>query len=210
MTHIVLLGDSILDNRAYVAGGRAVTDHLRAQLPAAWRATLLAVDGSTVASVARQLTKVPPDATHLVLSVGGNDALMASGVLVEPAASVGAALARLAAIQATFETAYATMLDQVLAQQLPTTVCTIYYPHMAEPNTQLVIKTGLLPFNDTILRLAARAHLPVLDLRAVCTTSTDYANEIEPSDSGGAKIAKYLLSIVQTHSFKHGHTMLYP
>jgi hypothetical protein len=45
---IALLGDSIFDNATYTAGAPDVVSHLRALLPAGWRATLLAVDGSDV------------------------------------------------------------------------------------------------------------------------------------------------------------------
>src|SRR5687768_10561014 len=54
MYHIVLVGDSILDNNAYVASGQAVIDHLREMLPAGWKATLLAVDGSTISDIHSQ------------------------------------------------------------------------------------------------------------------------------------------------------------
>jgi hypothetical protein len=40
-------------------------------------------------------------------------------------------------------------------------------------------------------------RLPVLELRRVCTSVIDYANPIEPSDIGGAKIAKRILEYVQ-------------
>ena len=43
--HLVLLGDSVFDNQAYVARGRAVVDHLGRALPRGERVTLLAVDG---------------------------------------------------------------------------------------------------------------------------------------------------------------------
>ena len=73
--HLVLLGDSIFDNAAYVPGGRpAVIDQVRSRLPEGWSATLLARDGSVIDDVHRQL-ELPADATHLVLSVGGNDVL---------------------------------------------------------------------------------------------------------------------------------------
>jgi hypothetical protein len=49
MNHIVLLGDSILDNAAYTGGKPAVIDHLQAQLHAEWKASLLAIDGSHTA-----------------------------------------------------------------------------------------------------------------------------------------------------------------
>src|SRR6188472_4484107 len=86
--HIVLLGDSIFDNARYVPGGPSVIEHLRRILPGGWRATLLARDGSVTADVARQLAAVPEDATHLVISAGGNDALeQGSVILHDPARS---------------------------------------------------------------------------------------------------------------------------
>ena len=44
--HVVLIGDSIFDNGAYVAGGPDVVTQLRERLPQGWRATLGAVDGA--------------------------------------------------------------------------------------------------------------------------------------------------------------------
>src|SRR6185436_5966678 len=75
MIHIVLLGDSIFDNAAYVAGGPDVVRQLREILPSGWRATVNALDGAVISDVPQQLKELPRDATHLVLSIGGNDAL---------------------------------------------------------------------------------------------------------------------------------------
>ena len=83
--HVVLLGDSIFDNATYVAGAPDVLRQVRQRLPSGSRATLAAVDGSTIGDVQRQLRRVPEDATHLVLSVGGNDALGSSDFLEAPA-----------------------------------------------------------------------------------------------------------------------------
>lgn len=44
--HVVLLGDSILDNGAYVGRDPAVIDQVRGELPPGGHATLLAADGS--------------------------------------------------------------------------------------------------------------------------------------------------------------------
>jgi hypothetical protein len=71
----VLFGDSIFDNGAYTRGAPDVITHLRAVLPQAWRATLCAVDGSKTSGLATQLRHLPTDATHLIVAVGGNDAL---------------------------------------------------------------------------------------------------------------------------------------
>ncbi len=73
MNHIVLLGDSIFDN-AYVAGGPDVVRQERDILPG-WHATLQARDGALIAELAKQLQRVPADPSHLVVSVGGNEAL---------------------------------------------------------------------------------------------------------------------------------------
>ncbi len=54
MNHLVLLGDSIFDNAAYVRGGLDVLAHLRQQILFEWKATLRAVDGSVVENVRRQ------------------------------------------------------------------------------------------------------------------------------------------------------------
>ena len=98
MKHIVLLGGSVFDNAAYVAGGPDVIEQVRERLPAGWRATLRAVDGSVIGSVERQLHLLPPDASHLVISVGGNDVLRHAGVLDETTRSMADALDRLAGI----------------------------------------------------------------------------------------------------------------
>jgi hypothetical protein len=47
-------------------------------------ATLLAVDGSTTDHVASQLGCLPQQATHLVFSVAGDNALMHLGILDAP------------------------------------------------------------------------------------------------------------------------------
>jgi hypothetical protein len=186
--HLVLLGDSIFDNASYVAGGPDVIRHLKGAVPEGWQATLRAVDGAITRGVADQLARVPRDATHLVVSVGGNDALGASHVLGQPARSVGEAVAMLAAAQARFAQDYAAMLDKVLARGLPTALCTIYDTRIAEPDHR-VIKTALGLFNDVITRACFTHNLPLIDLRLICDEDADYANPIEPSVQGGAKIA---------------------
>ena len=40
------------------------------------------------------------------------------------------------------------------------------------------------------MRCAIRSGLSVIDLRLVCSDPADYANPIEPSVKGGAKIAE--------------------
>lgn len=195
--HVVLLGDSVLDNAAYVRGGPDVVAQLRAALPsgAGWRATLAAVDGAVAPDVPRQLARVPADATHLVVSAGGNDALRAEPVLAEAARSVAEALARLDAVRLRFRDAYRAMLDAVLARGIPVAVCTIYDPRFPDPARQRLALAGLALFNDTIVREAFARGLALIDLRLVTDEEADFANPIEPSVRGGAKIAAAIAAL---------------
>ncbi|MCB4821440.1 SGNH/GDSL hydrolase family protein [Roseicella aerolata] len=187
--HVVLLGDSILDNKAYVGGGPDVVTQLRSRLPAGWQASLAAVNGAVTVDVARQLAGAPREATHLVVSIGGNDAARQEPVLGEPARSVGEGLARLAGVQDRFRQDYRAMLATVLAQRLPTALCTIYDPRFPDAQRRRLAIAGLTLFNDVIAREAFARGLPLIDLRLVCSEEADFANPIEPSARGGAKIA---------------------
>ena len=126
MSHVVLLGDSIFDNAAYVGGAPDVVRQVRRRLPQGSKATLAAVDGGKIGDVHRQLRLLPADATHLVISVGGNDALGSSDFLGAPARSTAEALSGLADIGDEFERCYLAMLAGVLAHRLHTAMCTVY------------------------------------------------------------------------------------
>jgi hypothetical protein len=208
MPHVVLLGDSIFDNKAYVGGGPDVIAQVRDDLPAGWQATLRAVDGATTASVPAQLARLPADATHLVLSVGGNDALGYSGVLGRPARSVAEALELLGEVSRRFEAEYRAMLKGVLARGLPTAICTIYNPNYPDPVRQRVTVAALAFMNDPIVRIAAETALPLIDLRLICSEPADYANPIEPSSRGGEKIAAAISALVLNHDFHSGRAVL--
>lgn len=192
MPHVVLLGDSIFDNGAYTNGGPDVVTQLREVLPPDWDASLAAVDGHVTKDVARQLATVPATATHLALSVGGNDALQCLPVLDAPTKDLRQGLAALAALTTEFESQYAGAVELCLRRGLPMTVCTIYNGCFPDVAFQRLATVVVALFDDVILRTAARHALPVVDLRAVCSEPADYANPIEPSSTGGAKIARAL------------------
>ena len=208
MPHLVLLGDSIFDNAAYVPGRPAVIAQLQAALPRDWKASLLAVDGHVAAGVHGQLTRLPADATHLAISAGGNDALGCYSILGQPATSVAEVVREMADIQDDFRREFREMLAAVVLKQMPTVVCTIYD---AIPDLPREALTALSFFNDVITREAARAGLPVLDLRVLCRDKADYSSNspIEPSAIGGAKIAEALARFVITHDFSRGECVLF-
>jgi hypothetical protein len=208
MGHVILLGDSIFDNARYVPDRPPVIDQLRQALPSGWLATLSAVDGHVTEDVAQQLKDLPADATHLVVSAGGNDALGESTILRESACTVGEALSLLHQVRTRFRRTYQAMLQALLAIGKPAAVCTVYD---SIPGLGPAEQTALASFNEVILREAFLAGLPVIDLRLVCDRSSDYSHvsPIEPSMVGGAKIVRVIAEIVTKHDFGHHRSMIY-
>jgi len=196
MPHVVLLGDSVFDNASYTAGGPDVISQVRQLLASDWKATLSAVDGSTTEEIAGQLESIPRDATHLVLSVGGNNAILRADILEKPAVSNGHAFDSLSLVAAEFEKQYRRALSACLGRKLPLTVCTIYHGNFDDEAFRRRAIVALTLFNDAIVRCAAEHRLVVIDLRSVCNVPSDFANPIEPSTLGGAKIARAIMNAV--------------
>jgi hypothetical protein len=195
MPHVVLLGDSVFDNGVYVPDGPAVAEQLRAALAEEWTVSLLAVDGHVTSDVESQLAQLPREATHLVVSCGGNDALNYLPVLAESAGSVGEVLSKFAQIRLDFGREYRWMLEKAAGTKRDVTVCTIYD---CIPDLEPMAHAALSMFNEVILREAISAGLKIIDLRLVCTESSDYSelSPIEPSRTGGEKIAAVIRKVL--------------
>lgn len=191
MERLVLLGDSVIDNGPYLQPGEAdVAGQVRERL-AAWDVDMRAVDGQRTADVAAGLARQPvAEGAARVLSVGGNDALSHMGLLSAfwPMRFAGA-LVRLRDIREDFRAGYGPLLDALKGG--PTLVLTIYNPNFtgAQSAMQAPGEGGLSIFNDVIQQEALARGFAVLDLRRLFTAPEDYANPIEPSAVGGAKIA---------------------
>jgi hypothetical protein len=177
--HIVLLGDSVFDNGFYTNGGPDVISQVRELLPEGSSVSLLAVDGSTTEVIPSQMERTPADATHLVLSVGGNDAIKSLGVVDG------------------FEEDYRSAVAACLKPGLPLTVCTIYHGWFSNPEYQRSVATAITAFNDVIIRVAGELKIPVIDLRLVCNSPVDFSNSIEPSVTGGGTIARTIVEAVK-------------
>ena len=65
-------------------------------------------------------------------------------------------------------------------------------------NLSTDLQTALCLFNDTIVREAHATHVPIIDLRNICTEAGDYSavSPIEPSAQGGEKIAKAIAAML--------------
>jgi len=143
-----------------------------------------------MADITMQLRLMPQTATHIVVSIGGNDAIGASRVLEEGAANMAEALEKLAVIRDRFDRSYGTMIDLVLERSLPVAFCTIYEPRFPDPRRRRAAATARTVLNDVITRQVFRKRASLIDLRIICDQDTDFANSIEPSATGGVKIAE--------------------
>lgn len=210
MKHLVLLGDSIFDNGAYVGRGLSVIDQVRQRLTEGATASLLAVDGSVIADIHRQLERLPNDTSHLVVSVGGNDILGDIGLLGAAVSTVGEGVRQLADLRDRVIHDYRALMRTLRARALPTIICTIYEPNFPDAKLQREAVTALCLFNDAIIREAHAHRFHILDLRAVCTSVHDYANPIEPSSVGGDKIAEAMLGALEQTAGTSVGTMILP
>ena len=194
---IILLGDSIIDNREYVRSGEPdVACQLEILLP---HHTVVkrAVDGATTADVlASQIGEVER-AEHIILSAGGNDALghidLLEEVIEKRAKDV---LVRLWSIREEFRRSYTALLTRLALARRPVLVLTVYNPcfhaHGFDAAYQQAAESAMSIFNDVIQQEARRRSFEVLELRTLFDDQADYANPIEPSAIGGVKLAKYM------------------
>jgi hypothetical protein len=168
--HVALLGDSIFDNKSYVNWGEPdVVTQLNALLATGDKTSLIAIDGDTTRGIESQFRQVPSAISHVIVSVGGNDALGQLGLLSKSVKSVSEAVWMIAETQHAFEQNYRKAVAVLASLKRPTVLCTIYNPRYAEPVQQTVAMTALSIYNDVIIRAATEQGWPLLDLRLICT-----------------------------------------
>jgi lysophospholipase L1-like esterase len=200
---VVLLGDSIIDNGGYVRSGEPdVAQQLEIRLP---HHTVVkrAVDGSTCVDVLGWQVSDLHDADRIIVSAGGNDALQHIDLL-EAATETTAkdVLVRLWSIREEFRRSYAALLDSLALTRRLVLVLTVYHPcfhgHGFDTVYQQAAESAVSIINDVIQQEGRRRSFDVLELRTLFNDRADYANPIEPSASGGAKLAKCMSDWVGT------------
>lgn len=201
---IVLLGDSIIDNGTYVRPGEPdVATQLQSLLPE-HAVVKRACDGAVCADVLASQVAGLETFDFVILSAGGNDALQDEALLQdESETTVTDALVRLWEIRKTFRDNYSPLLDHLAGTQRPVLVLTVYNPcfdgHGMDATYQQAAESAASIFNDVIQQEARSRSFDVLELRTLFTDQADYANPIEPSAIGGAKLARAMSAwIVRT------------
>ena len=192
-TTIVLLGDSILKNNAYVENGNSVEDILIKKTEG--RTRCLAKDQATIGSMKTQLDLVPPDLnnanTTVFLSVGGNDIIQTYVEELKTYESDKDALIKVFAD-------YTDLVKRIRKQmnKAKLVLVDIYYPTSDKyKDYHPLIKD----WNALLHQYAANKQNNidgVLKISEVVTKSDDFTFDYEPSDKVGVKIADQIYKYV--------------
>ena len=183
--HVVLLGDGLGDLARMQQSG-ALEGRLLPARSEPWKLTLL-----SASDIARTSLRpdIPKDATHVVISIEGNRAIEASGVLGGQPASYEEGLARLSFAADQFEDQVEALIRAGQATRLPTVICTMWPPRYPEPVRQRAAVAALTIFNWRIFRRALAAGISIVDLHNACSEQSDYADFTLLSMSGLRKAA---------------------
>ncbi|MGJ7538397.1 MULTISPECIES: SGNH/GDSL hydrolase family protein [unclassified Variovorax] len=193
--NLILAGDSVFDNGRHVDPGEEVLTHIRKSLPD-WHISMLAKDGATTLMLRDQLAVQKVEDSYLLVSIGGNDALLNAGILDMPASSTAEVLDLLSDVTEEFEKSYRSAIERCLEITSRLFVCTIYHGNFPDPEYQKRVSIALDVFNSRIIKIAAEQGIGILDLRAVCNAPADFSKGIEPSEKGGKKISDAVVRLL--------------
>ncbi len=189
---LFIYGDSIIDNGTYVRSNEPNVAQQVSSLLSDWDVISFATDGARCADIAIQLKRNPaPSDAHILLTGGGNEAMDTIWVVEDDTdRTFPEVLGLLVNIKEQFRTQYREVMAEL--QKRPALVSTIYNPKFDHLSTEPIKKpaVGLLTvYNDVIQEEAFAAGCSILELRRLFTHAAHFANPIEPSALGGAKIA---------------------
>jgi len=208
--HVVLLGDSVLDNKSYIQAGETdVSTQLASLLGDAHQVTVCAVDGSMTVDIGDQLGNIPDDVTHLIVSMGGNNLVDQLAYADAPANTTTESMIILGALSEQFRKNYRESLQDILKLGLPTIVCNMHNPPFNDDTVLTVAVTALQTFNDCIFQEVVQAGFPLIEMRSVCADKSDFADVIALSATGGQKLTGVIKQVLDTYDFSIKRTQVY-
>jgi hypothetical protein len=182
----VLLGDSIIKNNSYVKNGKGIDDILSERTNG--NSYCYAKDDSTIVDIYSQLDSVPGDLNKkystIFLSVGGND-------ILKIFADKDVSIKDTKVLDPIFN-AYKNLIKSIQTKmnESKLILLDIYYP----TNIKFAqYKPILEEWNKLIADFASTNNLQVINISSILTDSTDFTLNIEPSETGGEKIANNIL-----------------
>lgn len=182
----VLLGDSIIKNNSFVKNGKGIDDILHEKTNG--NSYCYAKDNSTIVDIYSQLDSIPSDLnnknTIVFLSVGGNDIL--NNYVNNDVDTKNTKVLEL------IFNAYKKLFESIQTKmdQTKMVLIDIYYPTSIKFSQY---KPILEEWNKLISDFASSSNLQVLKISNILTESTDFTLNIEPSETGGEKIADNIL-----------------
>jgi hypothetical protein len=184
---LVLLGDSILKNDAYVSDGKSVDILLKERING--KSICLARDDSKIVDIYSQIEKIPNDLntnyTTIFLSVGGNDILTH---YVEQENN-----SKDSSILKTIFSAYKKVIKSI-RNKLPNAnivLLDIYYPDNIKYKQYHTI---INEWNNMIYNYSNKNNCSVLKISGILTRPYDFSLGIEPSSIGSKKLVETILS----------------
>jgi hypothetical protein len=203
--HVVLLGDSTLDNARYLdraKGEQSVEKILQKTCwERGWRMKVLAQDGSMLDDVRlQQLPLIPTDATHVVMSATGNDLLKLLNEMVSANFTMKSMYSAMYVRLAGLADEYAALVKKLKAAGFHVCICTIQHPIFNHFLFKSIATLGLGIHNSRIKAIAEDLKCSVIDLANILDCPEDFANPLEMSTRGGTKLVGNIDAFVQDHS----------
>jgi lysophospholipase L1-like esterase len=184
-TVMVLLGDSVLKNESYVQSGLSVSEYLKSKVPSTYS---YALNDSTIVDVYHQLGQIPLDYNHpnccIFFSVGGNDILSNHVENIESLRPIFIAYTKLIR-------SIKTRMDKSKLF-----LVNIYYPSSLKYSQYTPILAEWNKMIDDYAYNSANNIAGVVRLNEILKEKSDFTHEIEPSESGGLKVAEAILKSI--------------
>lgn len=202
--HIVLLGDSTLDNGRYlnVAFGELSVEKQLAKKCAEkdWELTVLAQDGSLLEDViARQIPQIPASATHLVLSASGNNLLSLLNQMVRARFSLSSMYGSIWEGMKRVADLYRELIAALCGLGCHVAVCTVYRPNFNHMFFKSLATFSLGMHNTRLSAISEEFDCSVIDLANLLEGQEDFANPLELNTRGGAKVVQNVSCFVVDH-----------
>jgi len=179
----VLMGDSVLNNFAYVPKGKSVFDLLKNKNNG--NVFNLAGSDTTIPYAYNQIDNIPDSAktsnTIIFLSIGGNDILEQSSNNEKP---------NLDAIIDDYNKLVETI--QVVAPKAKLYLVDLYFPRNKDYEKYYPI---IQEWNNKLFTYSQKKQLPLFKVSGILKEPEDFTNNIEPSAIGSQKIADAIMEI---------------
>ena len=182
---IVLLGDSTLKNESYVQSGLSVSEYVNNNNPTTSSSYCYAINESNIVDVYNQLEQIPIDYNNpncsIFLSVGGNDILSRRVEDKESLRPIFIAYTKvIRSIQTRMDKSKLFLVN-------------IYYPLGLKYSQYRPVLEEWNKMIDDFAYTSTNNISGVVRLNGLLKEESDFTYEIEPSESGGLKIAEAII-----------------